>query len=525
MPRQVTVIPQTRNLHTGISLANPQKRRTAAYARVSTDSEEQLTSYEAQVDYYTKLIDKNPGWVFVKVYADEGISGLNMKHRDGFNQMIQDALNGKIDLIITKSVSRFARNTVDTLTTIRKLKDHRVEVYFEKENIYTLDSKGELFLTIMGSIAQEESRSISENVAWGHHKRFADGKLIMPYASFLGYEKGKDGIPQIVESEATIVRRIYSMFMDGMTPGAIARQLTKEGIPTPRHKTEWRQTTIHSILTNEKYKGAALLQKKFTVNFLTKKQKVNEGELPQYYVEHSHDPIIDPAEFDLVQKEIKRRESIGRNYSGNSIFSSRLICGDCGHFFGPKVWHSTDKYRRTIWQCNHKFNGEHKCETPHITEDVIKERFLTAFAQLSDNREQLIEDCRLIQETLTNTTAIDEELEKLNMEIEVVNGLIRKSIAENAMTALNQEDYNKRYKEYADRYDKLKARIDALTGKKEKRRQQFEAIGAFILEVKESGKPPIEFDQKLWIASVDYATIYRDGRIVFRFVTGAEIEG
>ena len=276
--RAVTVIPATINLHSQIPVAANEKRRVAGYARVSTDSDEQFTSYEAQIDYYTRYIQNNPDWEFVAVYTDEGISATNTRHRDGFNHMISDALAGKIDLIVTKSVSRFARNTVDSLSTIRKLKENHIEVYFEKENIWTFDSKGELLLTIMSSLAQEESRSISENVTWGQRKRFADGKVSLPYKQFLGYEKGPDGIPVIVEEEAKIVRRIFSLFMAGKTPYLIAKTLTADGIPTPAGKSKWGTTTVASILTNEKYKGAALLQKKFTIDFLDKKMKVNEGD-------------------------------------------------------------------------------------------------------------------------------------------------------------------------------------------------------------------------------------------------------
>ena len=281
MERKVTMIPPTINPQTHLPKTQKVKRKVAGYARVSTDFEGQLTSYAAQVDYYTKYIQKREDWEFVKVYTDEGISATSMTHRDGFNQMIADALDGKIDLIITKSVSRFARNTVDSLTTVRKLKEKNVEVYFEKENIYTLDSKGELLITIMSSLAQEESRSISENVTWGHRKRFADGKVSLPYKRFLGYRKGADGLPEIVPEEAEIVRQIYKQFLEGKSYYAIAKNLTDRGIPTPAGKEQWHIRTIGSILTNEKYKGSALLQKKFTVDFLTKKTKVNEGEVPQ----------------------------------------------------------------------------------------------------------------------------------------------------------------------------------------------------------------------------------------------------
>ena len=211
--RAVTVIPPTINPITHLPGLSVRKRRVAGYARVSTDKDEQFTSYEAQIDYYTQYIKRNPEWEFVTVYTDEGLSGLNAKKREGFNQMVEDALAGKIDLIVTKSVSRFARNTVDSLVTVRKLKEKGVEVYFEKENIFTLDSKGELLITIMSSLAQEESRSISENVTWGQRKRFSDGKVSLPYKSFLGYERGDDGFPKIVEEEAVLVRRIYALFM------------------------------------------------------------------------------------------------------------------------------------------------------------------------------------------------------------------------------------------------------------------------------------------------------------------------
>ena len=460
--RSVSVIPPTINPLTHLSKVTMQKRRVAGYARVSTDSDEQFTSYEAQVDYYTQFIKQNPEWEFVKVYTDEGISGCNTKHRTGFNEMIADALSGKIDLIVTKSVSRFARNTVDSLVTIRKLKEKGVEVFFQKENIYTFDGKGELLLTIMSSLAQEESRSISENVTWGQRKRFADGKVSLPYKQFLGYRKGADGFPEVVPEEAVIVRRIYTRFMEGLTPVAIAKELTEDGIPTPAGKQRWQTSTVESILKNEKYKGAALLQKCFTVDFLTKKKKVNEGEVPQYYVEHSHEPIITPEEFDKVQTELERRKRISRQYSGKSIFSSRIICGDCGAFFGSKVWNSTSKYRRVIWQCNNKFKGEHKCETPHLDEETIKTRFVGAFNAILADKDSALENCRLMQSTLTDCSGLDAEIESLLEEIEVVTELTKRCIAENSQTAQNQEEYAARYNGFVERYEKAKAQLEQL---------------------------------------------------------------
>lgn len=278
MAKSVTTIPATLSRFTSTPIGIPKKRRVAAYARVSTDHEEQLTSYEAQVDYYTNYIQGRNDWIFAGVYTDEGITGTNTKRREGFKSMVADALAGKFDLIVTKSVSRFARNTVDSLTTIRQLKENSIEVYFEKENIWTFDGKGELLLTIMSSLAQEESRSISENCTWGQRKRFSDGKVTVPFARFLGYDRGADGNLVLNENEAVIVRRIYSMYLQGMTPHGIAARLTEDGVKSPGGKDKWNQGAVKSILTNEKYKGDALLQKSYTVDFLTKKKKVNEGE-------------------------------------------------------------------------------------------------------------------------------------------------------------------------------------------------------------------------------------------------------
>ncbi|MFV0394624.1 MAG: recombinase family protein, partial [Coprobacillaceae bacterium] len=255
MARKVITIPQTVNINSSVPLIDNRKRRVCAYARVSTDSDEQQTSYEAQVDYYTTYIKGREDWDYIDTYADEGISGTSIKKRDEFNRMIKDALNGNIDLIITKSVSRFARNTVDSLTTIRRLKEKNVECYFEKENIWTFDGKGELLLTIMSSLAQEESRSISENVKWGVRKKFADGKVTLNFTHFLGYDKGDNGNLVVNEEQAVIVRKIYRLFLDGFTPHAIAKQLTEEQIPTPAGKETWSRTTILRVLQNEKYIG------------------------------------------------------------------------------------------------------------------------------------------------------------------------------------------------------------------------------------------------------------------------------
>ena len=524
MAKAITVIPATKDKFTALPTASIKKRKVAAYARVSTDSDEQFTSYEAQIDYYTQYIKKRDDWEFVKVYTDEGISGTNTKRREGFNEMVADALAGKIDLIVTKSVSRFARNTVDSLVTVRKLKEHHVEVFFEKENIYTFDSKGELLITIMSSLAQEESRSISENVTWGQRKRFADGKVTMPFKHFLGYDRGEGGVPVINEKEAEVVRMIYRLFLQGKTAAGICKHLMEQGIPTPAGKTKWSQSTVMSILQNEKYKGDALLQKKFTVDFLTKKQKINEGEVPQYYVEGSHPAIISAMDFDMVQAEIARRQALGRSYSGSSIFASKLICGDCGGFYGKKVWHSTDAYRREIWRCNSKFKGESKCETPALDTETIQQMFLRAYNQLMGSREQVIKACEIMRSVVADCEELNAEIDALNEEIQAIAGLVNQCIKENATTQQSQDEYTKKYTRLVKRYERAVERLKKATAERENRMQRDRELRIFIGAIKEQPLVLETWDEGLWLTLLETATVHADNRIIFRFKDGTDIE-
>lgn len=523
--RNVTMIPATRSRTARVVGSVTQKRRVAGYARVSTDKDEQFTSYEAQIDYYTQFIRKHPDWEYVDVYTDEGVSGLGTRKRDGFNDMVRDALAGKIDLIVTKSVSRFARNTVDSLSTIRKLKEHGTEVFFEKENIWTFDGKGELLLTIMASLAQEESRSISENVTWGQRKRFSDGKVSLPYKHFLGYEHGenKDDPPVINPEQAVTVQRIYNMFMEGMTACMIAKKLTTESVPTPAEKAVWRSTTVSSILQNEKYRGSAMLQKSFTTDFLTKKKKANEGEVPRYYIENSHEWIIAPEEWDAVQEEIARRKAIGRAYSGTSVLGAKIKCGDCGGWFGPKVWHSNDPYRARIWQCNCKFqDGKPRCQTPHFREEEVQARFLTAYNTLLTNKKQYLRVCEIAKAKLADTTEIDAALAELKQEMEVVAELKRKFILEHALSDVT-EAFDAKCAAYEERYDNLEARCAELQTQKAEREKKAKMIDRFANELKKRKELLTVFDNKLWLTVVEYVTVHRDGSMTFHFNGGTEI--
>lgn len=496
--RKVTVIPAVETFGTVENNSTQRLKRVAAYARVSTEYEKQLSSYEAQVDYYTRYIKSNSQWQFVDIYADEGISATSTKKRDGFNRMINDALSGKIDLIITKSVSRFARNTVDTLTTVRKLKDKGIEVYFEKENIYTLDSKGELLITIMSSLAQEESRSISENVTWGQRKRFADGKVSVPYKHFLGYEKGEDGLAKIVESEAKIVRIIYKLFLEGKATSYIAKYLTESNIKSPAGKDRWPESTVRSILQNEKYKGDALLQKKFTVDFLTKKKKVNEGEVPQYYVEDSHPAIVSKEVYDLVQEEFEKRKEAKGLKTSNSCFSGKIVCGECGSFYGSKTWHSTSKYKKTIWRCNHKYDGDKVCSTPHLDEDEIKKLFIKAFNQLIENKDEILNEYREVVKELGNTSKLEKEKEKIEEELEVLAEVIRKYVEKNSRDTLNQDEYEKKYSELVNKYESLKNSAEEVGRKILNQKNKVTNINKFIDALDGKDDLITEFDEELF---------------------------
>ena len=522
--KKVKTIPATLSRFTASPITEKKKRRVAGYARVSTDHDDQFTSYEAQIDYYTNYIKSRDDWEFVKVYTDEGITGTSTKHREGFKQMVADALSGKIDLIVTKSVSRFARNTVDSLTTIRKLKDKGVECYFEKENIWTFDGKGELLITIMSSLAQEESRSISENCTWGQRKRFADGKVTVPFQRFLGYDRGANGELVVNPEQAETVRSIYDMFLSGMTYNGIAQKLTADGIKTPGGKDKWSISTVKSILRNEKYKGDALLQKSYTVDYLTKKTKVNEGEIPQYYVEGNHEAIIPPERFDMVQREMDKRGKGKKYHSGVHPFSSKIRCGECGSWYGSKVWHSTDKYRRTIWQCNHKYDGGKHCSTPHLTDEQIQGAFLSAANKLLATKDAVISNGKEMMELLFSTSDLETERDTLLDEAKIVADAVQQHIYENAHVALDQSAYNEKHDDLTARYNKLKERIEALTNQINEMNSQRGSFEDFLRAFEKLPDELTEFNLDNFNGLTDYLTVNGEGDIDVTFRNGQTIK-
>lgn len=374
----------------------------AAYCRVSTDQLEQLSSYEAQVAYYTAFINNHSDYDMAGIYADEGISGTNTKKREQFNKMIEDCKEGKIDMIITKSISRFARNTLDCLNFVRLLKELGIGVIFEKENINSLESNGEVLLTILSSLAQEESNNLSQISTWGIRRRFEQGKVIVNHNKFLGYDKNEDGNLIIDEKQAKIVRRIYKDYLDGKGPNRIARELEDEGVPNWNGKSKWYESSLRKMLSNEKYKGDALLQKTYTVDFLTKKRADNNGEVPQYYVEESHPAIIDKEIWEAVQLEMERRRDFAKKYNISKLdyaticnpFAGRVICGCCGGVFGRKIWHSTsENLRRKVWMCNNRYKvkGEKGCQNKHIDDTVLYKVFVSTFNVMIENKNYFME--------------------------------------------------------------------------------------------------------------------------------------
>ncbi|PKL12288.1 MAG: recombinase family protein [Spirochaetae bacterium HGW-Spirochaetae-8] len=524
--RTVSVIPASREPATGQSLGRlAPKCRVAGYARVSTDSDDQVSSHSAQVDYYTAMIKAKPEWEFVKIYTDEGISGTSTTRREGFKEMLNDALAGRIDLIVTKSVSRFARNTVDSLTTIRRLKEHKVEVYFEKENIWTFDSKGELLITIMSSLAQEESRSISENTKWGRRKRFADGQVSVPFSRFLGYDRGPDGNLAVNASQALIVRHIFTLFLQGMNPFSIARRLESEGHRTVTGRSEWDSTTISRMLRNEKYKGDALLQKSHTPDFLTKRLVENRGEVPQYYVRGNHEAIIAPDVFDLVQQEIAYRRKHVETTRGASAFRGRIRCGICGGDFGPKVWHSNSRYRKVVWQCSGKYAAKEKpCVAPNLSEDELKAMFVRAVNKLIIDKDAVIRGFEEIKDTVLNTSGDEAALEALKRErVDIVNRM-EQLTAENASRAMDQKAYTARFGQLSDRYAKVNEEMAALDEAIRDRRYRRTRTELFLKTLRKQDGLVTGFSEDLWHSLADHATVHSKEDVRFMFRNGMEIK-
>lgn len=515
----VMVIPARRQVGNTVKQSAQKKLRVAAYCRVSTDSEEQETSYEAQVTHYTEYIQKNLEWELAGIFADDGISGTNTKKRDEFNRMIDECMAGNIDMVITKSISRFARNTLDCLQYIRQLKDKNIPVYFEKEAINTLDAKGEVLITIMASLAQQESQSMSQNIKLGLQYRYQQGKVQVNHNRFLGYTKDENGHLIIDPEQAEVVRRIYREYLEGYSMKSIALHLEQDGILTGAGNTKWYDSTINKILRNEKYMGDALLQKTVTTDFLTKKRVKNNGVLPQYYVEDDHEAIIPKELFMQVQEELVRRRNVHRSpsgkkrvYSGNNCFSQIVVCGECGDLYRRVHWYIHGK-TSIVWRCISRLDPSSVvkvCKNRTIKEEWLKDITVRAFNQILTGKDEFLHQ---LQENLakairesdpSSAEGIQARLDELQTE------LIRKANSKEDYDAIADEIFRLREE---------KEKADASARSQKDLQKRITELQDFL---KDQKTDIAEFDERMVRKLIRQITIYQD-RAVIEFKSGLQI--
>jgi DNA invertase Pin-like site-specific DNA recombinase len=517
--KTITVIPARKRVGSRKQVTEEKPRlRVAAYCRVSTDRDEQESSYEAQVEHYTEFIDRNPEWQLAGIYADDGISGTNTKKREEFNRMIEDCMASKIDMVITKSISRFARNTLDCLKYIRKLKEKNISVYFEKENINTMDAKGEVLLTIMASLAQQESQSLSQNVKLGLQFRYQAGKVQVNHNRFLGYTKDDEGNLVIVPEEAEIVKRIYREYLEGASLLQIGKGLETDGILTAAGKAQWRPTTLQKILRNEKYIGDALLQKTYTVDFLSKKRVKNNGIVPQYYVEGSHEAIIPRDLYMQVQEEMVRRANLHsgsdrkkRVYSSKYALSSIVYCPKCGDIYRRIAWNNRGKHS-TVWRCCTRVErGPKVCDAPTIQESDLQNAVARAINRVLGGREGFLP---LLEENIEVVIGcgVDDEIAEIDCRLE-----------EQQQELLNLANAKKDYSKVADEIDRLREEKQAILMReadRDGRRQRIEEMKAFL---QEQADTPLEYDERLVRRLIEKVTVYED-KVVVEFKSGLETD-
>ena len=473
LERTVHRIPASQSNVAGNKTRLHGRQRVAAYCRVSTDSEEQINSYTAQKAYYTQKIEESPDWELAGIFADEGITGTSMKKRKEFNRMITACKRGGIDLILTKSLSRFARNTVDCLETVRMLKARGIGVIFEKENINTLTESSEFLITLFSGFAQAESESLSVNIQLGIRMAMKEGKVNFHYRSMLGYQRGADSKPEIVPEEAEVVRRIYRRYLEGCSEGQIQRELTQDGIATAKGVKAWSHQIVHNILTNEKYAGDALLQKTFTTDCISKKVKKNTGELPQYYIKDNHPAIIPRDIYQRVQEEMARRTSKRKilqksgkteqgKYSAKYALSERLVCGECGSPYKRCTW-ARNGVKRIVWRCVSRLEfGKKYChESPSVEEYKLHAAILTTL-----NR--VVEASNGLQEELAETLRMvcvpggdGDDLLDLEHELEVLTAR-QNTLLDQALANMDDLTITEQLKTLLEEKQHLQARIDAV---------------------------------------------------------------
>ncbi len=461
LQKQVTVIAANPLL---AKTGNEIKRlRVAAYCRVSTDEDEQLNSYEAQIAYYTETIAKNPNWIFAGIYADEGITGTLTSKRKDFLRLMNDCDKGKIDMILTKSISRFARNTVDSLEWVRKLRSKNIGVYFEEQAIDSLKAENEMLIGLFSVIAQAESENISANVKWGIHQSMKNGNFCSNFTCF-GYKRGENGIPEIVEEQAKVVRFIFDRYLDGNSLEQIIKILEENHIPNYSGNYTWKKQTVRDMLENEKYVGDLLLQKTFRVDCISKKTKINRGELPKYLVSNNHPAIIERYKFNLVQAEIARRgnkrkkSETGKTeqgkYSGKYALSELLICGECGSNY-RRTSKSKKGKKQYVWRCINRIdNGKESCDAVGAEEQKLQEAICKCLNKLFAQKDETL---RLLKNSLKYALSEDDNCSEAYMiENEIVS---LEEQSENLMSMMNTTggDKSKFLIEIENNFKKIKA--------------------------------------------------------------------
>lgn len=511
MNDNIIFIPAKKRKGNTIKESNIQKLRVAAYARVSTDSDEQATSYDAQVNHYTDYIKKKPEWDFAGVFADEGVSGTYTKKRDGFNKMIDECMKGNVDMIITKSISRFARNTLDCLKYIRELKEHNIPVFFEKENINTMDAKGEVLLTIIASLAQQESQSLSQNVKLGFQYRFQQGIITVNHNRFLGYTKDEDGKLEVVPEEAKVVKRIYREFLEGASLRDIQDGLEKDGILTGTGNAKWHPSSINLILTNEKYMGDALLQKTYTVDFLNKKRVKNDGIMPQYYVQDSHEAIIPKEIFARVQEEMTRRSNMNtkgkkkRVYSSKYALSSIVYCAKCGEIYRRIAWNNRGK-KSIVWRCLTRVeSGPKKCNARTVKEEELQSAVMRAINTIIENKESIRETLKTnIQDVLLDNA--DSKVSKI--EAEMLN--LQKELIKKANARENYDDLTQAIEDLREQKRKVYADLAEKEGINKRIKEMRGFLDSQNLSI-------TNYDEELVRKLIDKVVVYDDEiKIVFK---------
>lgn len=518
-----------------VDKAKYQQTRMAAYCRVSTDSAEQKTSYETQKQVYTDMIARRKDWTMVGIYADEGISGTRADKRPEFNKMIKDCLAGKIDYIITKSVSRFARNTVECLEFVRMLKARNIGILFEEQNIDTLKCDSELYLVIYAGFAQSESESMSKNITWAFRKNFEDGKVVFNYSKMVGYRKGNDGNPEIIPEEAEIIRNIYDWFLAGKTPREIIDLLITDGIQTKCGKQKWSVGTIQSILRNEKYCGDAILQKTVTIDCISKTHKKNTGEAPMYYVHNNHEAIVTREQFNKVQEELLRRNTIVPKNASKAIsaqgrysryaLTEIMHCDECGSRYKRCTW-AKKGVRKIVWRCMSRIeHGTQYCKnSPSLEESKLHQAIVGAINRFNQENETTYR--LLMKASLSDALGIggsNEEMELLTRRIDSLNKKMMALVSEAVAEGQSIDDNEGEFKEISDEIAQLNNRVSAikeLMTNDENAKNRLESINAKVEELKDG---ITEYDDTIVRQMIECIKVYDDNKIEVIFGGGTSI--